>query len=226
MYTDDNDEFYPGRSDTSHKESADTVQRSQSTTSYLTQMRPYFGPGGMRGTWVCPLAPPKFQQGGGTWYSKTRDLETTTAATMTSYAHYYGRIKQTGDPATQKCGWGTGAFQPDEPMLKAGQPFVTSEYWSADVAEYNVLMSDSMWLWNSSTLAYTHQSFVEPAGIDWRDQYGRIKIHPAIPVLDMNFATDDGAVQSIKNISQYSRNITLTRKGGSWGWAWMLPPPD
>ena len=104
--------------------------------------------------------------------------------------------------------------------------FVIDEYWSADVAEFNVLTSDSMWLWNSGTLVYTHQSFIQPPGIDWTDQYGRVKIHPATPTLSMNYATDDGAVNSIRQITAYSRNITLTRKGGSWGWPYMLPPPD
>ena len=82
-----------------------------------------------------------------------------------------------------------------------------------------------MWLWNSGTLAYTHQPFITPPNIDTNDQFGRIKMNPAYGMHDMNFSLDDGSVHMLRNIRQFSEKITLSRKGGSWGWAWILPNP-
>lgn len=226
MYTSDYDSRYPVRTDPVYRESADVVQRAASTTDYVNQLRPYFG-GNLKATWVCPLAPPKFLIGGATWsYRQSRDLDTTTGDAMTSYAHYYGRMKQTGDASTFQSSWGTGGFEPQIPMLKSGQPFHDWEYWSNSVKEYNVLLSDSMWLWNSGTLAYTHQPFNKVPLIEELDRYCRLRTNPDYMLHDLNYALDDGSVHALPSIRKYDKRITLNRSPSTWGWAWILPRPE
>ena len=223
-YTSDYDDRYATRFDSTNGIAADIVRSDKRGTNLIAQLRPYFGTP-MKETWVCPRASERFQVGGGTDYSRIRYIDRPVDGIMTSYAHFYGRVGMTGDPSWQKTWWGTGGFDPSKPMLKSGESFTMNEYWTASEAEYRVILSDSMWLWNSGTLAYTHQPFREPPNVDKKDQYGRLKVNPAYANHDMNYALDDGSVQMLHNVSQYDKQVTLTRRGGSWGWAWMLPNP-
>lgn len=122
-------------------------------------------------------------------------------------------------------GWGEGEFSPKKPMLRVGEPFRIDEFWSGSEQDFNVLATDSMWLWNSGTLVYNHQTPGEPAVLG-SDQRYRLKVDPYAAFNDMNYVTADGAARTLRGVTRYDRRITLGRKPGPWGWAWVLPAPE
>lgn len=168
-----------------------------------------------------------YHDGGVAYGSNSVDLDTTTisGAVLVSYSQYYGR--EAGDNSMDPA-WGTGsvAFKLRKGMAKLDERMEFDAYRPEDAGkEYRMLASDVLWLWNSSTQVWTHES----PGIRGatNSTYGELRAAPSeANASDFNYVNDDGAAHTIGRVGYQDLRVTLTRASSPWGWAWILPEDE
>ena len=154
-----------------------------------------------------------------------------TKPTGISYAFYFGIAAGTlgGSSGNHKPMGGYYAFRPTKPMLKAGQPFVAPEWRTEKDQEYRVLASDIACM-DAYSWMFAHYPFRLSATPYQKRDYCNLSYiengHiPGEMVTDYNYAMDDGSVRTLWGITAEDPRVTMMRKGGSWGWTWILPNP-
>lgn len=228
-YTSGNAGWYPTPATPSltYKFAPTLIRSTDHGIDYRDQLLPYFGT--MKKVFTCPMAPPEYHEGGAVVYSRSpRDLDTTDAKSLIiSYGQWYGRIPpETNNPGLSDPYWGSGSVNFN--VLKGMQRYGDHLEFPAhrpenEGAEYTILTSDVMWLWNSGNLIWTHDTPGQaPTGTS---TYAEFKVNPTVDDVrpDFNYVTDDGAATSIRRVAYEDPRVTLTTGRSVWGWGWIVP---
>lgn len=163
--------------------------------------------------------------GGVTYTGATAvDLDTYVANPfVTSYAHYFGRVPDLDSPDRPSDSyWGAGSthFLLKQGMRKVGQAmrFRTpgAKY---DTTDFRILSSDFMWYQNSAAARWAHASPKQNPGA--QSYYGEWTGSANHMPINFNYATDDGAVRTIRNMVFNDPRVTRSHYGADRGW--VLP---
>ncbi len=235
MYANDNKGYYP-ESPLIYNPSASTGLKyvpPSPTMIYLPSagldwrrlLTRYYG-NSMKRVWTCPLSTDKYLSAGGVTYTGAAavDLDTFTAAPfVTSYAHYFGRVPDLDSPDSPSDSyWGAGSthFILKQGMKKAGQAMrfrtPNAQY---DTKDFRILSSDFMWYQNAGAARWAHASPRQNPGA--QSYYGEWTGTASHMPINFNYATDDGAVRTIRGMKFNDPRVTRSHYGADRGW--VLP---
>jgi prepilin-type N-terminal cleavage/methylation domain-containing protein len=226
-YTIDSNNYYPAEAtadNAGYTMMLFNPQTLYSKTHYdiRTGLQPYFS-GTLKGAWTCPLSPEMYKngavnmQGNTAYYDKNIDTYTGNGNLLSSYSLWCGRkdglFCATNTPNCDD-GYNGCVRNITQAMLKAGQRIKFDfglNFASYESKQFNILATDMLYYHNGEN-RWVHQPFKGGGSSTKFYMYGGDRL------LDMNYATDDGAVNQVRGVTLYNYKVGIT-KDNTRGWA-------